>query len=134
MSKHKNRQPRSPEGETNSPAISFNAAQVAEAFDVEQARIERAMLGEFGLNPDETITSHQAQQLAEFVLAEQPLGHREAALMRLGAYTPRSDIEWGLGDTYKGEESDRLAARADKPDDDLASRRSSYDAATQEAE
>ena len=32
--------------------------------------------------------------------------------MRLGAYTPRSDADWGLGDAQPGEESDLLAARA----------------------
>jgi hypothetical protein len=126
--------PQVPKGEANAPIGQFTAEQVAYAFDVEQVRIERAIRGEFGLNADDMISSHQAQQLAEIVLAERPLGEREAALMRLGAYTPRSDVEWGLGDTYKGEESDRLAARTDTPDDDLASRNSSYDPATQSTE
>jgi hypothetical protein len=126
--------PQAPKGETNAPNLQFTAGMVANAFDVEQERIERAMRGEFGLNADDVISSHEAQQLAEIVLAERPLGEREAALMRLGAYTPRSDVEWGLGDTFKGEESDRLSARAGTPDDDLASRNSSYDPATQSSE
>jgi hypothetical protein len=127
-------QPLMPRGEASDPSLRFTARQVADAFDVEPVRIERAMRGEFGLEANGAISSHQAQQLAEIVLAERPLGEREAALMRLGAYTPRSDVEWGLGDTYKGEESDRLASRADMPDDDLASRNSSYDPATQNVE
>ena len=99
--------PQAPKGEAHSPVVQFTAARVADAFDVEQERIERAMRGEFGLDADDTISSHQAQQLAEIVLAERPLGDREAALMRLGAYTPRSDVEWGLGDTYRGENGDQ---------------------------
>jgi hypothetical protein len=126
--------PREPKGEENSPVAQFSAAEVAKAFEVELDRIERAMYGEFGLDAGDTISSHKAQQLAEIVLAERPLGDREAALMRLGAYTPRSDVEWGLGDTYEGEESDRLAARAERPDNDLASGKSSYDPATQDAD
>jgi hypothetical protein len=127
-------QPRPPAGESSGQNRSFTAADLAAAFSVEVERIERAIRGEFGLEPDGAVTSHQAQHLAEVLLAERPLDEREAALMKLGAYTPRSDVEWGLGDTYDGEESDRLAARADTPDDDLASRNSSYDPATQDAD
>jgi hypothetical protein len=47
--------------------------------------------------------------------------------MRLGAFTPRTDDASDLGDTAIGEESDRLVARADVPDDELASERSSHD-------
>ncbi|MGH2562410.1 MAG: hypothetical protein ACRDJH_25410 [Thermomicrobiales bacterium] len=53
--------------------------------------------------------------------------------MELGAFTPHSDAAWGLGDTAPGEASDRLAASPTVPDDDLASKRSSYDPATQDA-
>jgi hypothetical protein len=123
-----------PHGETNSPSSTFSAEEVASAFEVDIERINRAMRGEFGLEPTAQITSHQAQALAEVILADRPITERQAALMQLGAFTPRSDVEWGLGDTEPGEESDRLAARTDKPDDERASPRSSYDPATQDTD
>src|SRR3954447_21549048 len=101
-----------PPGEANSATSTFSAEQVAVAFDVDIDRIERAMRGEFGRDPSAQITSQEAQGLAEVILAEEPMAEREAALMRLGAFTPRRDVEWGLGDTQPGEESDRLAASA----------------------
>jgi len=121
-----------PHGEGNNPATEFNVEEVATAFEVDLDRIERAMRGEFGLEPNASINSYQAQQLAEVVLAERPIADRQAALMRLGAFTPRSDVEWGIGDTHRGEESDRLAGSANKPEDELASKNSSFDPATQE--
>jgi hypothetical protein len=121
-----------PHGEGNNPASEFNANDVATAFEVELDRIERAMRGEFGLEPNASINSYQAQQLAEVILAERPIADRQAALMRLGAFTPRSDVEWGIGDTHRGEESDRLAGSAKKPEDELASKQSSIDPSTQE--
>jgi hypothetical protein len=124
----------SPYGEDNSPSSTFSAEDVANAFEVDINRVERAMRGEFGLQPTTQITSHQAQALAEVILAERPLAGRQAALMQLGAFTPRSDVEWGFGDTEPGEESDRLAASPDKPDDERASKRSSFDPATQESD
>jgi hypothetical protein len=72
--------------------------------------------------------------LAEVLLPDEPLDRREAALMRLGAFTPRRDADWGLGDAPPGEESDRLAARADTAPAERASPRSSHDPATQPVE
>ena len=114
-------------------ALGFSPDQIASAFTVEEHRVRAAILGEFG-KPLTEIDSRQAQHLAEALLTDRPLDARQAALMQLGAFTPRSDLEWGLGDTAPGEESDRLAASADRPDDDLASHHSSYDPATQAAE
>jgi hypothetical protein len=123
-----------PPGEVNSTTSVFTARQVADAFEVELDRIERAMRGELGLEPNATVTSQQAQGLAEVVLAELPLAEREAALMRLGAFTPRSDVEWGIGDTLPGEESDRLAGTTTEPADKIASKTSSFDPATQDTD
>jgi hypothetical protein len=114
-------------GEAQGTRRRFFADQVAAAFDVSLDRVERAMAGEFGLSGGDVVDSKQAQHLAEVLLGDLALGEREAGLMRLGAFTPRSDDAWGLGDTAAGEESDRLAARADLPDDELASERSSHD-------
>src|SRR5918999_5784020 len=118
---------RAPAGEDQGIGRRFFADQVAAAFDVSVDRVERAMAGEFGLDAGGTVDSKQAQHLAEVILGDLPMGEREAGLMRLGAFTPRTDDAWGLGDTAAGEESDRLAARADTPDDELASKRSSHD-------
>jgi hypothetical protein len=116
-----------PAGEGQGIRRRFSADQVAAAFDVSLDRVERAMAGEFGKRPGETVDSRQAQHLAEVLLGDHALGERQAGLMQLGAFTPRTDDAWGLGDTAAGEESDRLAARADTPDDELASERSSHD-------
>jgi hypothetical protein len=97
----------SPVDEGQGIAATFSADRVAAAFGVDVARVRRAIEGEFGRSPDEEIDSRQAQQLAEIFLADQPLDRRLAALMQLGAFTPRSDMEWGLGDAPLGEESDR---------------------------
>jgi hypothetical protein len=110
------------------------ADRVAAAFGVDVARVRRAIEGEFGRSPDDGIDSRQAQHLAEIFLVDQPLDRRLAVLMQLGAYTPRSDAEWGLGDASPGEESDLQAARADVPPTELASLRSSHDPATQPVE
>ncbi len=105
----------------------FSSDQVARAFEVEEERVHRAMQGEFGMATDGKMNSRQAQQLAEVMLADEPLDHQEAKLMTLGAYTPRFDDDWGLGDTAPGEESDRLSRSADKPEDEAPSKRASYD-------
>ena len=65
--------------------------------------------------------------MAEVIIGDQSLPEQEAALMQLGAYTPRADDTWGVGDEAPGEESDRYAASADRPEDELASRRGSHD-------
>jgi hypothetical protein len=118
---------RAPAGEEAGVNRRFFADQVAAAFDVSVDRVARAMTGELGLDAGSTVDSKQAQQLAEVLLGDLPSGAIQAGLMRLGAFTPRTDDAWGLGDTAPGEESDRLAARADVPADELASKRSSYD-------
>jgi hypothetical protein len=118
---------RAPAGEERGVRRRFFAVQVAAAFDVGVDRVEWAMAGEFGLDAGGTVDSRQAQHLAEVLLGDLPSGAIQSGLMRLGAFTPRTDDAWGLGDTAPGEESDRLAARADRPADELASKRSSYD-------
>jgi hypothetical protein len=52
------------------------------------------------------------------LLADQPLDAREAALMRLGAYTPRPDHEFGFGEKPPHTESDRLVRRGDEGDEE----------------
>jgi hypothetical protein len=118
---------RVPAGEERGPRRRFFADQVATAFDVSVDRVQRAMAGEFGRDAGGTVNSGQAQHLAEVLLGDLPSGAIQSGLMRLGAFTPRTDDASGLGDTAPGEESDRLAARADRPADELASKRSSYD-------
>ena len=115
-----------PSGEAQGEGARFTADQIASAFGVAVDRVQRAMRGEFGLGPDARLDSRQAQHLAE-VIGDLPLDRREAALMELGAFPPRPDQAWGLGETAPGEESDRLAAAADKLEDEQASRRSSHD-------
>ena len=116
----------SPAGEAQGVGASFAAEQVAAAFAVDVERIHRAMKGEFGLGPSDRIDSKQAQHLAE-VIGDLPLDRQEAVLMQLGAFTPRPDQAWGMGETAPGEESDRYAATADTIEDENASRRGSYD-------
>jgi hypothetical protein len=71
------------------------------------------MKGEFGLATTAQVTSRQAQHLAEVILGDQPLAIREAGLMQLGAFTPRSDHDWGVGEAAPDEESDRVAGDDD---------------------
>ena len=116
-----------PAGEGQGLDATFAAEQVAAAFNVAIDRVHRAIAGEFNLGPDGRVDSRQAQHLAEVILGDEELAEREAALMRLGAFTPRADEDWGLGDTAPGEESDRFAASADTLEDERASPRGSYD-------
>jgi len=118
-----------PAGEAQGQGALFSADRLAGAFGVEIDRVHRALDGEFGLGPDAEVDSKQAQQLAEVLLGDLPLDRRQAALMQLGAFTPRPDQAWGMGETAPGEESDRLAASPDKLEDEAASRRSSHDPA-----
>lgn len=113
-------------GEDVSPARRFSADEVASAFGVAKERVLNAMRGEFALGPEATIDDKQAQDLVEVLFGDLPLDQREAATMRLGAYTPRRDAEYGLGSGPPDEESDRESARAGIPPDELASRRSSH--------
>lgn len=114
-------------GEDQGVDARFTAARVAEAFEVDLRRVERALEGEFELEPDTEVDSRQAQHLSEVIMGDLPMDIRQAALMRLGAFTPRPDDAWGVGDTAPGEQSFRLAASASIPDDVLASKTSSHD-------
>ena len=116
-----------PAGEAQGLGATFSADQVAAAFDVAVDRVHRALAGEFNLGADARVDSRQAQHLAEVILGDQALDYREAALMQLGAFTPRPDQAWGMGETAPGEESDRFAAAADTLEDERASPRGSYD-------
>lgn len=98
-----------PAGEAQGEHVQFTADEVAAAFGAAIERVQRAMAGEFHLTADERIDSRQAQQLAEALLTDLPLAEREAALMRLGAFTPRPDHAGGFGEKAPGEESDRIA-------------------------
>jgi hypothetical protein len=94
-----------PAGEAQGVNARFTADQVATALGVAADRVERAMAGELGLAATEPLDSRQVQLLAEVLLTDQPLAVREAALMELGAFTPRADQNWGLGEKAPGEES-----------------------------
>ncbi len=104
-----------PAGEAQGEADTFTAEQIAEAFSVAIERVQRAMAGEFGLDQADQVDSRRAQHLAEVMLGDQPQAEQQAALMRLGAFTARSDHAEGVGETPPGEESDRVDG-----DDDLA--------------
>lgn len=97
-----------PAGETDGTGETFSLPAIATAFGVDPSRVEAAFSGEFGLGADAAVTSTQAQDLAEVLLGDQPLAERQAALMRLGAFTPRTDHDTGLGEKDPAEESDRL--------------------------
>lgn len=95
----------------------FAIAEIAAAFDVAGERVVRAVHGEFGQLPDQPVDSRQAQHLAEVILGDQPLEQREAALMRLGAYTPRADItDASVDEKPVGEQSDRIRPSEEVPD------------------
>ena len=116
-----------PAGEGQGQSATFTAEQIAAGFEIAVERVHRALAGEFQLGADARVDSRQAQQLAEVLLGDEELAEREAALMRLGAFTPRPDEDWGIGDRPPGEESDRYAASADQPADVRASRAASHD-------
>ena len=97
-----------PSGEAQGESARFSAEEIARGFEVAIDRVQRAMAGEFGLGANGRIDSRQAQHLAEVILGDQTLVEQEAALMRVGAFTPRPDHEWGIGETPPGEESDKL--------------------------
>jgi hypothetical protein len=102
-----------PAGEAQGETESFTAGQVADAFGVAGDRVHRALAGEFALGPNDRVDSHQAQHLAEVILVDRPQAERQAALMRLGAFTPRRDHDWGIGEAAPGEESDRVVGDDD---------------------
>ncbi len=102
-----------PAGEATGEHATFTAEQVAEGFAVAIDRVHRAMAGEFSLGPDGRVDSREAQHLSEVILGDQPQAEQMAALIRLGAYTPRPDHDWGIGEAAPGEESDRVAGDDD---------------------
>ncbi len=65
------------------------------------------MTGEFG-SADMRVDSKQAQHLAEVLLGDLPQDRQLAALITLGAYTPRPDHVEGLGEKDPADESDKL--------------------------
>ena len=101
-----------PAGEAQGEGRAFTAVEVAMAFDVAADRVHNAMAGEFSLGPGAHVDSRQAQHLAEVILGDLPQAEREAALMRLGAFTPRPDHDWGIGEAAPGEESDKVKESA----------------------
>jgi hypothetical protein len=103
-----------PAGEDQGKYRTFTARQVADAFGVAVERVHNAFEGEFGLATDGKVTSHQAQQLAEIFLGDLPLDGQQAALMKLGAYTPRpDDTEATATPKAPGEQSDKLRPTQD---------------------
>lgn len=106
-----------PPGEDQGLNTEFTASAVAEAFGVDIDRVYKAMQGEFGLDERGTVDSRQAQHLAEVILGDQPMDQQEAALMQLGAYTPRADtIEATATEKPAGELSDRLRSTEEAPE------------------
>lgn len=96
-----------PSGEQDGTDATFNVDQIASAFKVEADRIQKAIAGEFG-SSDKLVDSRQAQHLSEVLLGDLPQDEQMAALIRLGAYTPRADHVEGLGEKDPAEESDKL--------------------------
>jgi len=107
-----------PAGEDQGVNSSFSADQIASAFEVDTQRVHNAFEGEFGLGPDGQVDSKGAQQLAEAILGDKPQDVQQAALMTLGAYTPRTDHDWGFGEKADDMESDRLKRTADTGDEE----------------
>ena len=85
---------------------SGEAQGIVRTFGLDE--LAAAMQGEFGLAVGARVTSAQAQELAEALLTDAPLDAREAALMSLGAFTPRPDHSWGVGEAAPSEESDKV--------------------------
>jgi hypothetical protein len=98
-----------PAGEESGVDATFALDDIANAFDVTAERVRRAMTGEFG-SADIRVGSKQAQHLAEVLLGDLPQDEHLAALMRLGAYTPRPDHDTGLGEKDPADESDKLVS------------------------
>lgn len=103
-----------PAGEAQGVDATFSADQVAGAFEVARDRVIRAIDGEFGMGPDGQVDSRQAQHLAEVIIGDQPQDKQMAALMQLGAYTPRSDEVYGRGEAAPADESDKLERQGDE--------------------
>ncbi len=116
---------RSAAGETQGIYQTFGAPAIAAAFGVAENRVHNALQGEFQLGAGDRVDSKQAQQLAEVLLGDQPMDQQMAALMHLGAFTPRPDDAWGFGDKAPGEQSERLSDRTGTIDGEATSPRSS---------
>ncbi len=96
-----------PMGEGSGTESTFGADEIARSFGVEVDRVHNAITGEFG-SSDQAIDSRRAQHLAEVLLGDKPQDEIMAALMNLGAYTPRPDHVEGLGEKDPADESDKL--------------------------
>lgn len=107
-----------PAGEDQGVSSSFTADQVATAFEVDIQRVHNAFQGEFALGPEGSVDSKGAQQLAEVILGDKPQDVQQGALMTLGAFTPRTDHDWGFGEKADEEESDRLKRTATTNDEE----------------
>lgn len=104
-----------PAGEAQGQGSRFTADQVAAAFEVDVERVHNAFQGEFQLGAGASVDSRQAQHLAEVIIGDQPLDRQQAALMKLGAFTPRTDEEYGRGQGDPDDESDKLEDRTPRP-------------------
>ncbi len=104
-----------PAGEAQGVNSRFTADQVAAAFEVAVDRVHNAFQGEYNLGPDGSVDSRQAQELAELIIGDLPLDRQQAALMKLGAFTPRTDEDYGRGQNNSNEESDKLEDRTPEP-------------------
>ena len=103
-----------PAGEAQGQDATFTADQVAGAFEVARDRVLRAFDGEFGMGPDGRVDSRQAQHLAEVIIGDLPQDRQMAALMQLGAFTPRTDQDYGRGEAAPVEESDKLERQGEE--------------------
>lgn len=100
-----------PPGENQGINARFTVDDVARHFDVARERVVRAFAGEFHLDDTDTVNSTQAQHLSEVIIGNRTQEEREAALMKLGAYTPRRDtIEPSVWEKPSGEDDDTLLA------------------------
>lgn len=102
-----------PPGEDQGIHARFSIRQVAEAFNVAPDRVVRAFSGEYSLGEEASVDSRQAQHLAEVILGDRRQEERDAALMQLGAYTPRRDtLEPSVWEKPPGsDDDDTLLAR-----------------------
>lgn len=106
-------------GEDQGESASFSLEDVAKAFGVGLDRVSAAVEGEFGAVAGKGIDSRRAQHLAEVLLGDRPQAEQEAALMALGAYTPRHDAtEATAEEKLAGEQSDKMRRFGDDPGDD----------------
>ncbi len=103
-----------PAGEAQGQDATFTADQVAAAFDVAKDRVLNAIDGEFGMDASGRVDSRQAQHLAEVILGDQPQDKQMAALMQLGAFTPRTDQDYGKGEAAPDDESDKLERQGEE--------------------